>query len=62
VRGLQGLSCSVQLNLSDGVRRFEDFHRHIEAGLLRREPYREPGRRARHEYRLTEPGRVSRVA
>jgi DNA-binding HxlR family transcriptional regulator len=55
-----------------GVRRFEDFQRHIgcarnvlasrlaglvEEGVMRREPYREPKRRARHEYRLTEKGR-----
>ena len=55
-----------------GVRRFEDFQRAVgcarnvlsarlttlvEHGLLRREAYREPGRRARAEYRLTEKGR-----
>jgi DNA-binding HxlR family transcriptional regulator len=28
----------------------------VGAGLLRREPYREPGQRTRHEYRLTEKG------
>src|SRR5215207_5390070 len=28
----------------------------VEAGLLRREPYREPGQRTRHAYRLTEKG------
>lgn len=55
----------------NGVRRFEDMRRHsgiprqvltnrlallVEQGILRREPYREPGQRARHEYRLTEKG------
>jgi DNA-binding HxlR family transcriptional regulator len=28
----------------------------VDAGLLRREPYRKPGQRTRHEYRLTEKG------
>lgn len=28
----------------------------VERGVLRREPYREPGSRLRHEYRLTEMG------
>ena len=28
----------------------------VDLGLLRREPYREPGQRQRHEYRLTEQG------
>ena len=55
-----------------GTRRFDDFVERVgvteavaaarlreltEAGVLRREPYREPGRRTRHEYRLTEMGR-----
>jgi DNA-binding HxlR family transcriptional regulator len=55
----------------NGVRRFDDISRHsgmprqvlsnrlallVEQGLLRREPYRDPGERARHEYRLTEKG------
>lgn len=55
-----------------GVRRFEDFQRHIgcarnilssrlatlvEEGILGREPYREPKSRPRYEYRLTEKGR-----
>jgi DNA-binding HxlR family transcriptional regulator len=54
-----------------GVRRFDDLRvrtaiprqvlsdrlaRMVEAGLLRREPYREPGARVRHEYRLTAKG------
>ena len=29
----------------------------VAAGVLRREPYQEPGQRERHEYRLTEKGR-----
>lgn len=55
-----------------GVRRFDDFQRHlgvarnvltarlatlVEHGLLTRTPYREHGRRERHEYRLTQAGR-----
>jgi DNA-binding HxlR family transcriptional regulator len=54
-----------------GIRRFEDMHRRIgaprqvlsdrlgslvAAGILRRQPYREPGQRTRYEYRLTEAG------
>ena len=54
-----------------GVRRFDDMREHtgvprqvladrlttlVEHGLLRREPYREPGARQRHEYRLTAKG------
>ncbi|WP_117211311.1 winged helix-turn-helix transcriptional regulator [Allorhizocola rhizosphaerae] len=55
----------------NGVRRFDDMRAHtdvprqvlanrlallVEEGILRREPYREPGARLRHEYRLTEKG------
>jgi DNA-binding HxlR family transcriptional regulator len=55
-----------------GTRRFDDFVERVgvtepvaaarlreltAAGVLRREPYQEPGRRTRHEYRLTEMGR-----
>ncbi len=55
-----------------GTTRFDDFAVRVgiteavaaarlraltEAGLLRREPYREPGQRTRHEYRLTDMGR-----
>jgi DNA-binding HxlR family transcriptional regulator len=55
----------------NGVRRFDDFRRHIglseavlsdrlqklvSAGVLATRPYREPGQRERHEYRLTERG------
>ncbi|WP_239118005.1 winged helix-turn-helix transcriptional regulator [Sphaerisporangium melleum] len=54
-----------------GVRRFEDMQagthaprqvlsarltRLVEEGLLRKVPYREPGSRGRHEYRLTQKG------
>jgi DNA-binding HxlR family transcriptional regulator len=54
-----------------GIRRFEDFHSAIGCarnvlsarlgklvanGILERRPYREPGRRARSEYRLTAKG------
>jgi DNA-binding HxlR family transcriptional regulator len=54
-----------------GVRRFADMRERthiprqvltnrlaslVEHGLLRREPYREPGARLRHEYRLTDKG------
>ena len=54
-----------------GVRRFEDLRvrtgiprqvlserlgRMVEEGLLRREPYQDPGTRVRHEYRLTAKG------
>lgn len=55
-----------------GSRRFDEFARRAgiteasaaarlkeltEHGLLRREPYQEPGQRTRHEYVLTEKGR-----
>ncbi len=55
----------------NGVRRFDDMRAHtgiprqvltnrlgglVESGVLRREPYREPGSRVRHEYRLTAKG------
>ena len=54
-----------------GTRRFDDFavrvglseavtatrlRELVEQGLLERTPYREPGQRTRHEYRLTEKG------
>src|SRR4051794_25370146 len=56
----------------NGVRRFEDLQRRlgvardvltvrlnrlVEEGVLERVPYREPGQRSRHEYRLTAKGR-----
>ncbi len=55
----------------NGVRRYDEFRRHlglseavladrlrklVAAGLLRAEPYREPGSRTRYEYRLTRKG------
>ncbi|WP_200210021.1 winged helix-turn-helix transcriptional regulator [Micromonospora coerulea] len=55
----------------NGIRRFDDMRVRtgiprqvltnrlatlVEQGVLRREPYREPGSRVRHEYRLTEKG------
>ena len=55
----------------NGVRRFDDMRRHtsiprqvltdrlallVEHGILRKEPYKSPGERARHEYRLTDKG------
>jgi DNA-binding HxlR family transcriptional regulator len=55
-----------------GTRRFDEFARRVgiteavtaarlrqltHEGLLRREPYREPGQRTRYEYHLTEKGR-----
>jgi DNA-binding HxlR family transcriptional regulator len=55
----------------NGVRRFDDIRRHsgiprqvlsdrlgllVEQDILRREPYRDPGERMRHEYRLTAKG------
>jgi DNA-binding HxlR family transcriptional regulator len=62
----------VLRDLFNGVRRFDELTDHLgiarnvltrrlaaltEAGLVTREPYREPGQRERHEYRLTEAGR-----
>ena len=62
----------VLREIFNGVRRFDDISEHIgvsrsvlarrlaalvEDGVLERRPYREPGERARHEYRLTEMGR-----
>jgi DNA-binding HxlR family transcriptional regulator len=55
----------------NGIRRFDDMRVRtgiprqvltnrlstlVEQGVLRREPYREPGARQRHEYRLTDKG------
>jgi DNA-binding HxlR family transcriptional regulator len=55
----------------NGIRRFDDMRTRtgiprqvltnrlnslVERGMLRREPYREPGARERHEYRLTPMG------
>lgn len=56
---------------ANGVRRFDDFRRHVglseavladrlrkltAAGIMRTVPYQEPGRRTRHEYRMTRKG------
>jgi DNA-binding HxlR family transcriptional regulator len=61
----------VLREIFNGVRRFADMREHtgiprqvltnrlaslVEHGLLRREPYQEPGARVRHEYRLTAKG------
>ncbi len=61
----------VLREIFSGIRRFDDMRVRtrvprqvltnrlnalVEAGVLRREPYREPGARERHEYRLTEKG------
>jgi len=62
----------VLRDLFNGIRRFDDLASHLgiarnvltrrltaltDAGLVDRVPYREPGRRERHEYRLTAAGR-----
>ena len=67
-----GWTVLVLRDLFNGVRRFDDLATHLgiarnvltrrlaaltEAGVFTREPYREPGSRARHEYRLTAAGR-----
>jgi DNA-binding HxlR family transcriptional regulator len=64
-------SLLVVRDAMNGVRRFDDFRRHVglseavladrlrklvAAGLLRTVPYREPGSRTRYEYRLTPKG------
>lgn len=61
----------VMREVFTGVRRFEDMRERtgiprqvltnrlamlVEVGVLRREPYREPGARVRHEYRPTAMG------
>ncbi|HEU4348126.1 MAG TPA: helix-turn-helix domain-containing protein, partial [Actinoplanes sp.] len=61
----------VLREIFNGIRRFEDMRARtgiprqvlanrlnslVENGLLRREPYRDPGSRERHEYRLTAKG------
>lgn len=62
----------VLRDLFNGIRRFDDLAGHlgvarnvltrrlgalVDAGLVERTPYREPGARERHEYRLTAAGR-----
>jgi DNA-binding HxlR family transcriptional regulator len=64
-------SLLVLREVFSGVRRFDDLRRRIgaprqvlsarlttlvEAGVLRRHPYRDPGQRSRYEYRLTRAG------
>jgi DNA-binding HxlR family transcriptional regulator len=64
-------------DLFNGVTRFDDFARHlgvardllakrlmalVEAGIVQRQPYREPARRTRYEYRLTDAGAELRPA
>ena len=64
-------SLVVIREVANGVRRFEDMRRHtdiprqvltnrigslVDAGILRRHPYREPGERERFEYRFTAKG------
>jgi DNA-binding HxlR family transcriptional regulator len=61
----------VLREIFNGVRRFDDISDHIgvardvltkrlntliEAGVLTKQPYREPGKRTRYEYRLTAAG------
>ncbi|AEV87404.1 transcriptional regulator [Actinoplanes sp. SE50] len=61
----------VLREIFSGIRRFDDMRVRtriprqvlanrltalVAAGVLRREPYQEPGARVRHEYRLTEKG------
>ncbi|HEY2205237.1 MAG TPA: helix-turn-helix domain-containing protein [Pseudonocardia sp.] len=65
----------VLRDLFNGVRRFDELAEHlgiarnvltrrlavlVEAGLVERRSYREPGQRSRHEYRLTPTGRELR--
>jgi len=62
----------VLRDVANGVRRFDELADHLgiarnvlagrlatltRAGLVERSPYHEPGERARHEYRLSGPGR-----
>jgi DNA-binding HxlR family transcriptional regulator len=62
----------VLRDVANGVRRFDDLARHlgiarnvlagrlarlVQAGLVERTAYREPGERERQQYRLSEPGR-----
>jgi len=64
-------SLLVLRDAMNGVHRFDDFRRHVglsdavlsdrlrklvAAGILDTVPYREPGHRTRHEYRLTRKG------
>jgi DNA-binding HxlR family transcriptional regulator len=64
-------SLLVLRDAMNGVRRFDDFRRHVglsesvladrlrklvEAGIMRTVPYNEPGSRTRNEYRVTRKG------
>ena len=64
-------SVVVLREVSNGIRRFDDMRVRtaiprqvladrlrmlVDAGILRRVPYQEPGERVRHEYRLTAKG------
>jgi DNA-binding HxlR family transcriptional regulator len=70
-----GWTVLVLRDLFNGVRRFDDLATHlgiarnvltrrlaalVEAGIVERVPYRAPGSRERHEYRLTSAGRDRR--
>lgn len=70
-------SVLVLRDVFNGVRRFDDLAAHlgisrsvlsdrlgrlVDAGVLERRPYREPGDRERYEYRLTPPGRDLQTA
>jgi DNA-binding HxlR family transcriptional regulator len=67
-----GWTVLVLRDLFNGIRRFDELATHLgvarnvltrrlatltDAGVVTRVPYREPGARVRHEYRLTEAGR-----
>ncbi len=67
-----GWTVLVLRDLFNGVRRFDDLAAHlgiarnvltrrlaalVDEGIVERVPYREPGARERHEYRLTPAGR-----
>jgi DNA-binding HxlR family transcriptional regulator len=67
----------VLRDLFNGIRRFDDLATHlgiarnvltrrlaalVSEGIVVKVPYREPGSRERHEYRLTEAGRDLRLA
>jgi DNA-binding HxlR family transcriptional regulator len=55
----QGIRRFDQLTVRTAIPRqmlTDRLERLVADGLLRREPYREPGQRSRHEYRLTDKG------
>jgi DNA-binding HxlR family transcriptional regulator len=70
-----GWTVLILRDLFNGVRRFDDLAAHlgiarnvltrrlaglVDEGIVARVPYREPGARERHEYRLTPAGRELR--